>query len=628
MKRFAVIGSAGLVALLTILATFAGAGSLDDYYLERFGLQPSTATQSTGVIGASVGAVISYDKCGTPLLHDLKRDWPKLTAATQQTLAKVVAKPALTGEQTYLSSQNHFRIHYATSGTDAPPLTDANANGVPDWVETVAATFEKVYSIEVAGDVNAMGYQAPPTGGNPYDVYLQNLGGGTLKTLGETFSDAAITATSYSSYIILDNDFSSAEFGSTYTSLQLLQVTAAHEFHHAIQYGYNFFFEDWYAEATSTWMEDEVFDSVNQLYDYLPAYFQNTKFRIDTPPDINTGGGYGRWIFNRHLAELHGTGIVKSIWQRLATLSPVNSADIPMLPVIDASLQAAGSSLSADFSSYVKKLYQADWSSHTGEISKIHPVVQIADYSTYPVNASSTPAPSATLQQYSFAFFRLTPGSTAPNNLTITFSNPSSTTPYALFLKQQINNNNPPTTSISETQIPAGASSATLANFATSSGTLPFNIDATLIVAYTPTIANTVPEINTTTTATAAFSTDGSTVSSGSTPVSTGGGGGGGCFIATAAYGSYLHPKVMLLRQFRDRWLLTNPAGRLFVKCYYRLSPPIADVIRRHEWLRACCRVLLVPLVAAVEYPGGFSLVVACLLGMLLARWRLRRAVG
>ena len=76
-----------------------------------------------------------------------------------------------------------------------------------------------------------------------------------------------------------------------------------------------------------------------------------------------------------------------------------------------------------------------------------------------------------------------------------------------------------------------------------------------------------------------------------------GGGGGGGCFIATAAFGSYMDPHVKVLRSFRDVCLQTTATGRAFVRWYYAVSPPIADTIRKSETLRACVRLALIPLI-------------------------------
>jgi hypothetical protein len=76
-----------------------------------------------------------------------------------------------------------------------------------------------------------------------------------------------------------------------------------------------------------------------------------------------------------------------------------------------------------------------------------------------------------------------------------------------------------------------------------------------------------------------------------------GGGGSGKCFIATAAYGSYLHPFVKALSTFRDKALLPSAFGRAFVALYYSASPPIARFIAKHDALRAGVRLMLLPAV-------------------------------
>ncbi|GAW66811.1 hypothetical protein GPEL0_01r2340 [Geoanaerobacter pelophilus] len=348
-------------------------------------------------------------------------------------------------------------------------------------------------------------------------------------------------------------------------------------------------------------MEDEVCDSVNQSYVYLKYYLPYGK-RISLNAAGDGGSEYGRWLFNRSLVEEHKTSdVVRAIWEELGTKAPINSnTDINMTPVINSVLISSsyGSSLGADFFGFAKKVYTREWDPiHAADLSKIPQHALTGSYSSYPVNSSSPSAPSVTLPRYTFAFYRF-----VPSPVITTFNvmiNKTSGIQTALFRKAN--------GVVSEIAPDTGGNAYSVIGF----NALDRATDEVVLL-----IANTTDVDN----HQANFSTDGSTLAVNdpgvAAPAGSGGGsGGGGCFIATAAYGSYLHPKVAELRAFRDRHLLTNAPGRLFVSLYYRLSPPIAEVIAEHEWMKGGVRVLLVPVVLSVEHPAWALGVVLLLVG-------------
>jgi hypothetical protein len=63
-------------------------------------------------------------------------------------------------------------------------------------------------------------------------------------------------------------------------------------------------------------------------------------------------------------------------------------------------------------------------------------------------------------------------------------------------------------------------------------------------------------------------------------------GGGNYCFIATAAFGSYDHPVVRVLREFRDKFLAKMLGGRAIIAAYYAVGPMLAGIVEEHATLR------------------------------------------
>jgi predicted RNA-binding Zn-ribbon protein involved in translation (DUF1610 family) len=79
------------------------------------------------------------------------------------------------------------------------------------------------------------------------------------------------------------------------------------------------------------------------------------------------------------------------------------------------------------------------------------------------------------------------------------------------------------------------------------------------------------------------------------------------CFIATASFDDTFAPEVVALREFRDNVLVRSRSGRLFIRAYYHLSPPIASLILSSRLLQVTSRAMLVRLVALLRKSRGLQ---------------------
>jgi hypothetical protein len=111
----------------------------------------------------------------------------------------------------------------------------------------------------------------------------------------------------------LDDDYSPAQFPPPYANgLAALQVTAAHEFFHAVQFAYDYSEDSWFMEGTAAWMEDEVYDGVDDNRQYLS---RSALAKPSVPVDRGNGFyQYGAWIFWRYLTESFDADLVRETW--------------------------------------------------------------------------------------------------------------------------------------------------------------------------------------------------------------------------------------------------------------------------------------------------------------------------
>lgn len=218
-------------------------------------------------------------------------------------------------------------VHWVENDLNAPTGSDGEPATVPSWVSTTLSTVDRVYRAETG----ALGYRNPASdlvatdnGGDArLDVYLADIGGQGLFGYCAPEGPAGSSAYAAYGYCVLDNDYASRQFGTAHSPLQNLQVTAAHEIFHAVQFGYDWTEDLWLMEGTAAWMEDELYDAVNDNRGYLSF---SPLAASDMPLDFVTEQtrGYGAWIFWRFLSEWTGRGaaddpsVVRQVWQAAA----------------------------------------------------------------------------------------------------------------------------------------------------------------------------------------------------------------------------------------------------------------------------------------------------------------------
>jgi hypothetical protein len=235
-------------------------------------------------------------------------------------------KPVL--PDSFISETKRFIIHYTTAGKDAVSAEDLNGNAVPDRVEKIALAFERSYAVEI----ELLNYNLPPSfeeGTKPYQIYITDLSVNYAITVVEN-RDSTVSAQKHVlSYILFDNDFEGP--GYHLQGDAAIKVIAAHEFFHAIQLGYVFRQSDaFFFELSAVWMEDQVFDEVDNYLYYMNYFFADPDVPLNatsyTIPNIFKHI-YGACIFAFFIEENFGSDAIREIWQRMPDESALEATN-------------------------------------------------------------------------------------------------------------------------------------------------------------------------------------------------------------------------------------------------------------------------------------------------------------
>ena len=260
-------------------------------------------------------------RCGLDVTFEAARRLRTMTSDRRATLRALMQPPRT--QDAVPSPSGRFLIHYDTLGGDAAALLDADEKRIPGtaalYAREVGRFFDSAYTVEVT----ELGYAPPPfeAGRSAYDVYIKNSGDyGVTEWLTEI--PAATRRGLWTSHIIIDNDFSA---GFETRGLNGARVTAAHEFHHMVQFGsYGLCDDDrYFHEMTSTWCEQVVFPGIPDYYQYLDDFLG----RPERSFVRDDGDGYPLLLLPMLIEKRIDRSVLRLAWENIRQTEPVTSLD-------------------------------------------------------------------------------------------------------------------------------------------------------------------------------------------------------------------------------------------------------------------------------------------------------------
>ena len=162
--------------------------------------------------------------------------------------------------------------------------------------------------------------QARAVGRGKTDIYLEELGGALF---GYAAPDRGQTPKGHRlprrlhGYLVLDNDYDPSRVPGHQPQADL-EVTFAHEYCHILQFGYDAYQDAWFAESTAVWMEDQVYDGIDDYLRYVRRWVQLYR----TPLTANSIKEYGSAVWNDWLAHRYGRAILRNAWARALHTKP------------------------------------------------------------------------------------------------------------------------------------------------------------------------------------------------------------------------------------------------------------------------------------------------------------------